>query len=99
MTERRYYDPEFKKEAVKLVVEENRKVKEVAENLGIRYDQLHKWKQKYLKDKDRAFPVKGNLNLSPKDMEIYKLKKKLKDTEIERDILKKAVGIFSKSQK
>jgi len=55
---------------------------------------LSRWaREQKLKGQD-AFP--GNGKLSGKDAEIARLKKQLRDTEIERDILKKAVGIFSR---
>jgi transposase len=44
-----------------------------------------------------SFPGKGNLKLSPEQEKIHELEKKLKDAELERDILKKVIGIFSKS--
>ena len=44
-----------------------------------------------------AFPGKGIEALSPEQKQIKELTKKLKDTEMERDILKKAVGIFSRA--
>nr|WP_291785930.1 hypothetical protein [Maribacter sp.] len=42
-----------------------------------------------------SFPGKGNPKLTDEQKEIAELKKKLRDTEIERDILKKAIAIFS----
>ncbi len=41
-----------------------------------------------------SFPGKGNLKLTPEQEKIHELEKKLKDAELERDILKKAIGIF-----
>ncbi len=45
----------------------------------------------------RKFLGKGNLKLTPEQEKIHELEKRLKDAELERDILKKATGIFSKS--
>jgi transposase len=42
------------------------------------------------------FPGKGNLKLSPEQEKNHELEKKLKEAELERDILKKAISIFSK---
>ena len=51
-------------------------------------------------DKKRpAFTGKGKVRLQDKEMELKALKKRLKEVEIERDILKKAVSIFSKSDR
>jgi transposase len=91
---RRKFDKEFKLEAVRLVVEEGRPVAEVARNLGIHENLLHVWKRRYKEDMLDAFPGKGRLR--PADEELRQLKKELKDVKQERDILKKALAIFSK---
>ena len=95
--ERRKFEVEFKRDAVRLVVEEGRKTKEVAENLGIDVNLLYKWKREYLEDMGEAFSGKGRLK--PEEERIRKLERKLRDVEMERDILKKAVAIFSKTPK
>ena len=46
-----------------------------------------------------AFPGKGKEALTSREKEIRELKKRLKDAEMERDILKKAMAIFSKAPK
>ena len=46
-----------------------------------------------------AFPGKGKEALTSQEKEIRELKKRLKDAEMERDILKKAMAIFSKAPK
>lgn len=97
MSENRKYDREFKLEAVKLVVEGGRKISEISQNLGIHENLLRAWKKKYLEDGLNAFPGKGNLK--PDEAEMMRLRRKLKDAEEERDILKKAVAIFSKASK
>lgn len=97
MGEHRKYDREFKLEAARLVAEGGRKVPEVASNLGIHENLLRTWLKKYLEDKEHAFPGKGRLK--PDDAEMMRLRRRLKDAEEERDILKKAVAIFSKAPK
>lgn len=84
------FDREFKISAVNMVVQEGQRVSEVARSLGIHPNQLYNWKKKYSDDGEKAFPGKGHLT------EIAALRKKLREVEMERDILKKAVGIFSK---
>lgn len=56
---------------------------------------LHRWKREYLHAKEQAFPGKGNLGGSA-ERELRDLQKQLRDVEEERDILKKALAIFSK---
>jgi transposase len=97
MSKRRKYDRAFKLEAVKLVTERRTPLAEAARNLGIHENLLRKWKQQYLEDTADAFPGKGRLK--PQDDEVRRLRKKLSDVEEERDILKKALAIFSKEPK
>ena len=84
------FDQDFKISAVKMVTEGGHKAAEVARSLGIHANQLYNWKRKFTDHGDKAFPGKGNLT------ELAALRRKLRDVEMERDILKKAVGIFSK---
>ncbi len=89
--EQKRFDKEFKLSAVKMVTEGGHKAAEVARGLGIHPNVLYRWKQQYANNGEKAFPGKGHLT------EIAALRKKLREAEMERDILKKAVGIFSKT--
>ena len=91
--ERRGFNKEFKKEVARLVTEGWRKVSEVARDLEIHPNVIHRWKREYLEDIEDAFPGKGCIK--PKAEEMRKLKKTLADVTEERDILKKALAIFS----
>jgi transposase len=84
------FDKEFKISAVKMVTEEGQKASEVARSLGIHANMLYSWKRKYAESGDKAFVGKGHLT------EMAALRRKLKNAEMELEILKKAVGIFSK---
>jgi len=94
---RRKYDRAFKYEAVKLVTEGGRSVAETARNLGIHENLLHKWKKQYEEDTEHAFPGKGRLK--PQDEALRRVQRELADVREERDILKKALAIFSKGPK
>ena len=85
------FDRDFKISAVKMVTDGGHKAAEVARSLGIHQNQLYNWKRKFSDQGDKAFPGKGHLT------ELAALQRKLREVEMERDILKKAVGIFSKS--
>ena len=85
------FDRDFKISAVKMVTEGGHKSSEVARSLGINPTQLYSWKHKFSDQGDKAFPGKGHLT------DLAALRRKLRDVEMERDILKKAVGIFSKT--
>ena len=91
----RKYDKDFKKNAVNLVINGGRSVPDVAKSSGIHENLLYRWKDKYLKDKDNAFPGKGN----PRDEEMMRLKKEYANMKLERDILKKALAVFSRDEK
>ena len=64
---RRQYTKEFKTEAVRLIVEEGRRISELARELGIAENLLHRWKKKSEEGKIEPFPGKGRL--SPEDDE------------------------------
>ena len=94
--QRRKFDSQFKMEAVRLVLN-GKSITQVADDLGINANVLARWKREYLQDKDHAFPGQGHLK--PDDEELRQLKKQLRDVTEERDILKKALAIFSKQSK
>ena len=96
MSNRTKYDPEFKREAVRLAMRGDRSLAQVARDLGIHPSHLSAWKSKLKHDPEFAFPGSGNL--TSQEAEIRELKKKLRDAEEERDILKKALGFFAKER-
>ena len=93
----RHFSREFKINAVQLVTEKKMSVKMVAEELDIHPKLLHIWKSKFLKEGEKAFSGKGLL--SPEKAELRKLRKELEKTKEERDILKKALSVFSKPKR
>jgi transposase-like protein len=96
---KRKYDSDFKRNAVLLSEEPGRTVPEVAENLGINSDLIYRWRRQMHENGELAFPGHGKMALTQDQKRIRELEKKLKDTEIERDILKKAMAIFSRAPK
>jgi len=91
---RKKYDREFKLRAVRLVVDRERPITQVARDLGLHPNMLSRWKKQFLEDQDSSFPGKGKYK--PEDEEIRRLKCELVDAKEERDILKKAVAFFAK---
>ncbi len=84
---RRRYDAEFKQNALKMV-EDGRSVMSVSKSLGITEGLLYRWKSK---TKKKLISMdKGGME------EVRRLRKRLKEVEQERDILKKALSIFSR---
>jgi transposase len=90
-TSRRKYDAEFKKEVIKMI-ESGRTVPEVAQSLGIGNNLIYYW-MKRLKKKDMRVKEETEVLF---DDEKAALHKRIRELEMERDILKKALGIFSR---
>jgi transposase len=93
--ERRSFDKEFKMMAVNLCLT-GKPTKQVAEELGIRPELVRRWKREYEQYQGGSFSGHGNANMTKEQKEILQLKKDLKEAQLERDILKKAISIFSK---
>ena len=93
----RTYDRQFKEEAVRLVTEGGRSVTEVARSLGIHENLLHTWKRKHKEDPAGSFPGKGNLK--PEEEELRRLQRENANLKEDKEILKKALAIFSKHPK
>jgi transposase len=87
------FDKEFKIEAVRLASEPGNTQSEIERDLGISQGIISRWKRELRKDGDQAFPGKGRLK--PNDDELRRLKRENERLRQERDILKKAVAIFS----
>ena len=90
----RKYDKQFKEEAVRLATDGERKVTDVARSLGIHENLLRTWKRKSKENPEGSFPGKGHLR--PQDEEFRKLQKENANLKEDREILKKALAIFSK---
>lgn len=93
------YTKEEKLEIVKLSLDEDQSVKDLAERFDVSENTIYNWRSIYIKNKDASFPGKGNKTMTESEKKIAKLEKDLREARLERDILKKAVGIFSKSDR
>jgi transposase len=89
---RRSYDDEFKEEACRLVVKDGRSIRSVEESLGITDGVLKDWVLRYRKDSAASCNGKRQIQ----EEKVRRLEKELFRVTRERDILKKAVAIFSK---
>ena len=94
--EQRTFTREFKQEAVQLVRSSNKSQAQIARDLGIADSTLHHWCQQFSEHGERAFPGSGHQ--TPQEEEIRHLKRENDLLRQERDILKKAIGIFSRGQ-
>jgi transposase len=80
---RRKYDEDFKRSALKMI-DNGQSVRSVSQSLGVSENQLHKWKREV----KRTCPET--------EKEVAELRARLRQVETERDILKKALCIFSR---
>lgn len=89
MNARKPYPEEFKQEAVKLVTEHGMRPSQVARDLDINIDTLQRW----LRLATSSLPAAG---AAPSAAERARLRRENEQLRMERDILKKAIGIFSR---
>ena len=87
---RKQYTPEFKREAVALVIEQGHGYSEAANLLNIHASMLRRWEQEQRLNGPQAFPGKGHQ--LPELDEIARLKRELKRAQMEIEILKKATA-------
>jgi len=93
MANKRTYSGEFKLRALELVKTSGKSVNQIERDLGITPGLLHKWKARMKTDGEQAFPGKGRLKED--DELIRRLKRENEVLRQERDVLKKALAIFS----
>jgi transposase len=90
MSKRRKFSNEFKMEAVRLVETSGRPRLQIARELGLCGSVLDRWVQQFGRRAD------GTQVTADEHAELIRLRRELARVSMERDILKKAVGIFSK---
>lgn len=101
MSKRSYrsYTPEFKLEALELLKSSGKSAGQIERDLGITPGLLVKWKAKYHAVEKRGDGCQIDLELTDLEAarrEITRLKRTVMELEEEREILKKAVSIFSR---
>ena len=89
------YPKEFKLEAIRLMEESERPASEIAMTLGIRRNQLYKWKEQMNKKGDVPSAKKGRPKKEDQS-ETAKLRQENKRLKEENEILKKAAVFFAK---
>jgi len=96
---RKKYTKAQKLEIINLSYEEGQRIADLAVRFNISTNTIYNWRNQFKKHQDDAFPGKGIKVMSKSEREVEKLKKQLREAQLERDILKKAIGIFSKRDK
>jgi len=94
VSRRKRYTREFKIETVKLITDGRNSVTQIAADMGIHPNTLYKWIRLYSDKPQEAFPGSGHL--ASEAEQIRQLKRENERLKMERDILKKAMAIFSK---
>jgi len=91
--ERRKYTEEFKREAVRLMETSGKPVAQLARDLGIKDNNLYRWRSRYGQQNQTA----SNGNLTDMEAALKRLQRENEVLRQERDILKKAMSIVSRS--
>lgn len=92
------YTKEFKLEAVRMMEESDRPPAEIAMELGIRRNQLYKWKEQLHSKGDQAFSGRGRPKKEDQS-EVTTLRQENERLREELEILKKAAAYFAKELK
>ena len=98
MKERRQFTQEFKNEAVELLLSSGRRPSDVAKELGIDPVLLSKWARDQQKPKPRraaGSKAEGQRTVADLDARIAQLEREKARLQMEHEILKKTVSIFS----
>jgi len=90
---RRRFDKQFKLDAVRLMNEGGRMIGELSRDLGVNPNQLRRWNEKYGKGTVNGKTLPAD---SAESIENIKLKRELAQVTEEREILKKALAVFSR---
>lgn len=94
---RKRFTREERLEIIKQSFEPDAMVTQIADRFGISANTLSRWRQEFRLANNIDPSGQGVKSMTDEERQIARLKKQLRETELERDILKKAIGIFSKS--
>ena len=92
---RKQYTAEFKRDVVEMSYSTDKTLAQFAEDMDVALSTLSTWRAQQKKLGQDAFPGSGHQ--PPQDAEISRLKRALRQTEQERDILKKALTFFAQA--
>lgn len=94
---RRSYSKEYKQEVLLLLESSGKSIHALEMELGISHGLISDWKRQAQREGEQAFPGHGNRNAE--EAEVHRLRREVAILKQERDILKKAMIIFSQEQK
>ncbi len=100
--QRRKFTQQFKDDAVRMIIVDGRSVTDVAESLGVQRSCVDRWRNAFLRRSNACdLGDQNDSAMTPMEMEaeMRQLRKRLRETEMEREILKKALSIFSQENR
>lgn len=93
MTKKPSFSPEFKEEAACLVLDKGYSIKEASEAMGVSNSALRAWVKQLQGERNGITPTNSK-SITPEHQEIQALKAKVKQLELEKEILKKASALL-----
>lgn len=94
--QRRSFTKEFKIDVVAQSYQRDN-IAELAGELGLRPKLIYRWRAEYKNSPEESFPGNGVPARGPEEAELARLRRENAELRMERDILKKAIGIFGKT--
>ena len=94
--ERKAYPKEFKLMSVELS-NSRTDLTALAKELDIQVSLLYRWRKEFSDKQSTSFPGNGIVFLTETEQKLARLEKELRETQMERDVLKKAISIFSRN--
>ncbi len=89
------YDDNFRREAIRLLESRgDRTVEDVAASLGVSISMLYRWKGKFGSD-----ATEGGVEDTGSAAELSRLRRRVRELEMEREVLKKATAFFAKESR
>ena len=92
------YPEEFRRDAVELVRSSGRTIREVGRELGVNHETLRNWVNaaKFAEQAGSGRPERGERVSTDEREELRRLRKKVAELELEKEILRKAAQYFAK---
>ena len=95
-TRRKTYSREFKLEVLHLAENTDKPIAHLEQDLGLSVGTIHHWRRQVVVDGEEAFPGSGRVTGQAEL--VRRLKREIKVLREERDILKKAIVVFSQGE-
>lgn len=89
---RRSFDPQFRLESAQLVVDQRYSIRAACESMGVSKSTMENWVRQLRKERKGVTPKASAL--TPEQRKIQELEKKIRQIEMEKEILKKATALL-----